>query len=627
MGRQAYLAKLAFGRSAFEPTQEITLSEEYVQLESSQAHLPQQYQEFNGSNYVQLYDERGNPINPRSREYGKRLRNAQNDVLAAVGVVERRRSPSEGLPGSFDERLAGLDDEDIVGNIIGTTVTLSENLCTWWIGTIRDRILTFRYHDAMPFVQIVASEFTASSKSIIYASFVPRLFSTICTQTVLYNVFVYRPFFRLTLSTQASPKIRNLYRSSRRAMKFGLRLCLEILFYPFTYHANLQSLGLIPAQPFLPHWTSVIPFSRMSPFVPFSLHYEPSASIADFVGGALTSPAILVIVGHFVERWVYATINEAVDASVICPDNPDIVSPEVRDKHRVSSILGLRCPSPPIVRTIISKVLIALGWGTPSDAGATRRSYSITSTNQLDLLGGGAISVGDAIVTNITPLELPVVIAQDEHATEALDEASGADVLAMQVTTVETIARPQTPVTPLALDFQYDDNDPRIRITSREGIVEMEVRLPPRILSTQTEIADAATVPQNERLADLQRKASDLRNRPHHRVSQLSLESSRMISAAVKAQLVGLAMLPLKLVILRLVASHYIASHGGGPNISRAVVPLPELKDLSWRPIGIQISRVAFCSALEIAVDLGLWGIQYAVSLNLGKSIFGWGTL
>jgi hypothetical protein len=129
------------GRSAFEPTQHVTQSEEYIQLESSQAELPSRYHEFNGNNYIQLYDERGNPINPRSREYGKKFRNAQNDVLAAVGVVERRRSPSDALPGSYAERLDELDFEDTLGSVLGATVNLTENLCTWWIGTIRDRIL------------------------------------------------------------------------------------------------------------------------------------------------------------------------------------------------------------------------------------------------------------------------------------------------------------------------------------------------------------------------------------------------------------------------------------------------------------------------------------------------------
>lgn len=131
------------GRSAFEPTQDITESDAYIQLESSQAELPTRYEEATENNYIQLYDERGNPINPRSREYGKKLRNAQNDVLAAVGVVERRLSPAEALPGSYEERLSALDAEDTAGNVVALTTSLTKLLGIWWVGTIRDRLLVY----------------------------------------------------------------------------------------------------------------------------------------------------------------------------------------------------------------------------------------------------------------------------------------------------------------------------------------------------------------------------------------------------------------------------------------------------------------------------------------------------
>lgn len=109
-----------------------------MQLESAQAEIPRRYLEASANNYVQLYDERGHAINPRAREYAKKLRRAQNDVLASVGVVERQ-PPHAGLSGS-EERLDRLDAEDTAGNAIAITTTLSENLCTWWIGSIRARL-------------------------------------------------------------------------------------------------------------------------------------------------------------------------------------------------------------------------------------------------------------------------------------------------------------------------------------------------------------------------------------------------------------------------------------------------------------------------------------------------------
>ena len=201
----------------------MTESDEYVQLAASQSDepLPQRYREAKANNYIQLYDERGNPINPRSQAYGKTLRDAQNDVLASVGVVERRRSPSEALPGSYEERLDELESEETIGNAVALTSTVLENLCTWWIGSIRDRLLTFRVPNALTFVQIVASERVASGNSIAYTGFAPRLVSTVGIQALVYGAYVYQPIERLVQITRASPKTRRFIRRSRSVLTFG----------------------------------------------------------------------------------------------------------------------------------------------------------------------------------------------------------------------------------------------------------------------------------------------------------------------------------------------------------------------------------------------------------------------
>lgn len=201
----------------------MTESDDYVQLAASQSDepLPQRYREAKVNDYIQLYDERGNPINPRSHAYGKRLRDAQNDVLASVGVVERRTSPSEALPGSYEERLEELEHEETIGNAIALTSTVLENLCTWWIGSIRDRLLTFRIPNAISFIQIVTSERAASGNSIAYTGFTPRLVSTIGIQSLVYAAYVYQPIERLVQITRASSKTRRFIRRSRSVLTFG----------------------------------------------------------------------------------------------------------------------------------------------------------------------------------------------------------------------------------------------------------------------------------------------------------------------------------------------------------------------------------------------------------------------
>ncbi|KAJ4982852.1 hypothetical protein SVAN01_11643 [Stagonosporopsis vannaccii] len=618
MGRQAYLAKLAFGRSAFEPTSEVTESDEYVQLSASQSdeQLPQRYREARASNYIQLYDERGNPINPRSHAYGKKLRDAQNDVLASVGVVERRRSPAEALPGPYEERLEELESEETIGNAVALTSTVLENLCTWWIGSIRDRLLTFRVPNAISFIQIVASERAASGNSIAYTGFTSRLVSTIGIQTLVYGAYVYQPVERLVQITRASSKTRRFIRRSRSVLTFGFRLGLEVLFYPLSYHAHLQRLGLKPARPLLPHWKSFVPFSPWSSLTPFSVHHNASGSAASFLKATFTSPMVMVIAEHFYERWVYSAIFEAVEAFIIRPDNADIESPDAVSKDRATSILGLQRRSPPLVRNAINKLLVFLGWCESEGLPETDRKPSIDSITS----AGQSVEVAGNQLMDVAPVDI-AVSGTDRAATNGTNN----NTVTIPVEVVDDLLRPATPPTPTS--SEHDDNDPRIRITSREGIVEMEVRLPPRIISSHTEVLDGQGAAASHSHVTWRRNGDSTGSRPHHRVTQLSTEPSQMIGAIVKAQVIGLAVLPFKLVVLRLVANHYLAGqqHGGlGP---RFVEPFPSLSTLTIGSVARGISRVALCAGCEFAIDLSLWSVQCLAVTSIGKNVFGWGAL
>lgn len=382
------------------------------------------------------------------------------------------------------------------------------------------------------------------------------------------------------------------------------RLGLEIIFYPFSYHANLQRLGLIPARPLLPHWRSFIPFSSRSPLTTLSSYYAASGSASNVWGAIFTSPLVMVIAEHFYERWIYSAIFEAVETFIIRPDNADIESPDAISKDRATSILGLQRRSPPLIRRTINSLLVLLGWCEPDDAHVTVQELPITNVGQ----EAGFTSTQ---VTNLTPIDIPISRG-DENATEGANENT------VPVESIDNLVRPTTPPTPTTSD--HDDNDPRIRITSREGIVEMEVRLPPRVISSHTEIVDI----QPGLSSHNHPRAS---HRSHHRVTQLSTEPSQMIGAIVKAQLVGLAVLPFKLVVLRLVASHYLATKQDNGTALRFVEPLPSFSDLSFRTICIGMSRIALCSCLELAIDLSLWSAQYMAVTTVGKSVFGWGAL
>lgn len=389
----------------------------------------------------------------------------------------------------------------------------------------------------------------------------------------------------------------------------SLRLVLEVFFFPFSCHASLQRLGLVPATPLLPSWDTLKPWSSSSPLWPFSSRYNASTSFVGLATATAISPVILVCAEHFFERWVYGCIHEAVESSIIRPDNTDMQSRDDGDKDRAATILGLKRQSPPLVRAMINRVLTVLGWGSPFAVGKP--------TGEL------VIEIGGTQVTNVTSLELPISRAP----TAPVDDTSSTNVITIPIDVVEEMIRPTTPPTPAGSALEQEDNDPRIRITSREGVVEMEVRLPPRILSSHTEVAEEIDSSPARRAAVSRAEAPGSRSQPYHRVTQLSSEPAQMVSSIVKAQLISLAMIPFKVVTLRLIATHYMAGQGGHADPSLVIRPLFDLDNLSWQSVGVQVSRVALCGALELSIDLGLWGLQYLTITKFGKKVFGWGTL
>ncbi|KAF2265636.1 hypothetical protein CC78DRAFT_543159 [Lojkania enalia] len=621
MGRQAYLTRLALGRSAFEPSQSTTVSSEYIQLSPSQQDVPLAAQEPNRNQYVQLYDERGNPINPRAREHGRRFREAQNDVLASIGLLERRRPPTEDLPGAYEQRLEEIENEDSAGNAMALSATLTGNLCTWWIGSLRDRILTFQFRRAISFSQIVASEYQKSRRTLVYAGFTSRLFSAISVQTSLYLSHVLRPLDNLLFVTRASRKTRHTLQRYKNTIHRCFRLLVEVFFYPYAYYGNLQRLGLVEARPLLPSLKSFIPFSSASPIQMSPLLNFKAVTLVNCFEAIITSPLVFVCFEHFVERWIYAMIYEAIDTSIIHPEDPDLVSPDDGSKNKATAILGLHQKSPSMLRNAINKILVTLGWGAPFSESRINEQ-STGSTQRARLNRGENIEVSGREISNLSPLQIPLV-----H--EGVQPISGADGSSRT-----PLAPPQqhalSPASPTSPEATRGTDDPRIRITNREGIVEMEVRLPSHVLSF-AELSGASLPRAAQEDGVVPTLIHELET-AYHRVTQLSTEPAQMIGAICRAQIIGWVTLPLKMVTLRLVANHYLTHRPGigvplpisGDSFLRPVVGPQELNAQS---VGVLMSRVALCGALGVAIDLTLWGCQWLAVTWVGEKFFSWGTL
>ena len=86
MGRQQYLERLALGRSPFQSGPATT---NHANTQSQRQ--PAEAVNSTGAS-TQQYDSKGRPTNPATEAQNAKLRHASNEVLALVGVVERKDS-------------------------------------------------------------------------------------------------------------------------------------------------------------------------------------------------------------------------------------------------------------------------------------------------------------------------------------------------------------------------------------------------------------------------------------------------------------------------------------------------------------------------------------------------------
>ncbi|KAE9971521.1 hypothetical protein EG328_005528 [Venturia inaequalis] len=216
MGKQVYLTRLALGRSAYEHPEDSEHFDASRAGEWSSALIytgaePGTSTDFTESQpprNIQLYDAKGHPYNPWSRRLGRRLREAMNDVLSVVGVVERSKPNFgfEGLDSNISNGQLNPTEEDATGDFLLNTVYTPEN----WSAII------FYYLD------------------------------------------------RAVFATVRSIRGRELYEQLLPFIDVTVQVALTMLHFPFSLHSNLQALGFVPATTLLPPLSSWIPFRGTS---------------------------------------------------------------------------------------------------------------------------------------------------------------------------------------------------------------------------------------------------------------------------------------------------------------------------------------------------------------------------
>lgn len=296
MGRQQYLTRLALGRSAFEPVDGII--------------DPQPVQDdFENEAHVQQYDAKGQPMNPQIDAFKADMRKAQNDVLALVGVVERKdlsdRHEERRNRAIRERRTRLLADEHEKGELLDYAFLPVTYLSHMWTDAFIQRIQIDFYDSSRSMADILSSKWRA-----IFSGGVKDALASLFPG---YGELVIHTLIRLPLIVgveQLTGRIQSYVQKRRFKRKTSKRLyttisilfevallAIDVALLPMEFHAHAQRLGLAPQLPLFPPWKSFLPWHPTS-FQQFG--WKPLYGFVLFK--SLTSPAILLLL-HKIFHW------------------------------------------------------------------------------------------------------------------------------------------------------------------------------------------------------------------------------------------------------------------------------------------------------------------------------------
>ncbi|KAI9042499.1 uncharacterized protein KD926_005353 [Aspergillus affinis] len=238
MGRQAYLNRLALGRSPYEAPE---------RPEGSTADLAPSAQRRRSTlyadDYVQDYDERGHPVNHESKVFGRELRRAKNDILSTMGIVVSEDGNTGGP--SEQQRAEMLAAENDYGLVMATIDQVSVFLGTWWTSSLAGRIQTFKSYTHAPLLGIMGRERAFLGIHGFYFAGIPAWAMWTC------------------LRFPDDDALSKIVRASFNILHSATRGTLLVLAVQTYMYSLLQALHLVPSS-FFPTARFLIPFGEMA---------------------------------------------------------------------------------------------------------------------------------------------------------------------------------------------------------------------------------------------------------------------------------------------------------------------------------------------------------------------------
>ncbi|EME80003.1 uncharacterized protein MYCFIDRAFT_176995 [Pseudocercospora fijiensis CIRAD86] len=294
MGRRQFLTRLALGRSAFEADVEEPTGSNESRGNSATVQ---------DDGTTQQYDGKGRQVNPEIDAFNAEMRKAQNEVLALVGVVERKDHVDQVNELRFKyihkHRQELLHEEHERGDLLEYVFIPVRFFSHLWTDAFRQRIQIGYYDSSRTMAEILSTEWAAmwrgGTKWSLATRF-PALGDTIAHICVRIPLLLVGEQLTGTMQN-AVLRRKGITRKTRQNMYTAinvlfesLALGIDIFLLPMEFHACAQQLGLAPVLPLFPSWTTFIPWH------PDSFHkfgWKPLANLG--ILSSLTSPAVLLL--------------------------------------------------------------------------------------------------------------------------------------------------------------------------------------------------------------------------------------------------------------------------------------------------------------------------------------------
>ncbi|GAQ07911.1 hypothetical protein ALT_5232 [Aspergillus lentulus] len=241
--------------------------------------------------YIQHYDERGHPINPDSKSFGRELRRAKNDILSTMGIVVSE-DRNAGAPNE-QQKIDTIAAENDYGLIMATFDQVAVFISSWWTSSLTGRIQAFKSYTNVPLLGIISRERSSMGIMGFYFSGIPAWAVSTCL-----SICRHHPLDRIVASLQnehlGDDPWSRLVRASLNIFHSAARGTLLVLALQTYVYSLLQSLHLV--QPYsLPGIQFLFPIGNLTsmhfPPLPTELSFKP---IIDFALGLSKSPSLLV---------------------------------------------------------------------------------------------------------------------------------------------------------------------------------------------------------------------------------------------------------------------------------------------------------------------------------------------